>query len=121
MGAAEGEAEDKAEGEARPHPLHVDWPDDDSISMYSTAHKAEGLFALDSLNGNCWATAVSYSSRTAADFVCFQEARVWAAAREEAEHGMKLKQWSASLSPCVAGQRAVHPLGLQCVPGRTTA
>ena len=80
--------------------------------MYSAAHKGEGLFALDSLNGNCWTTAVSYSSRAAADFACFQEARVWAVAREEAEHGMKLKQWSASISPCVAGPKGGPSVGV---------
>ena len=94
------------------HPLHVDWPDDDSVSLYSTVHKAEGLFALDQLNPNCWASAVSYCSRTTADFACFQETRVWAAARDEAEHGMKLKQWSASISPCVAGPKGGPSAGV---------
>ena len=94
------------------HPLHVDWPDDDSVSLYSTVHKAEGMFALDQLNPNCWATAVSYCSRTTADFACFQETRVWAAAREETEHGMKLKQWSASISPCVAGPKGGPSAGV---------
>ena len=30
------------------------------MSVFSKSHKAEGLFALDSLNGNCWSTAVAY-------------------------------------------------------------
>ena len=82
------------------------------MSMFSTVHKAKGLFALDTLIANCWATAVNYGQATTADVLCFQETRVWAAAKDEAEHGRRQKQWTTSISPCVSGPKGGPSAGV---------
>lgn len=88
--------------EASLHQDDASWPDDGSLSMTSTMHRAKGLYAMGSLNSNARATAAAYSCSTAADFVCYQETKVCEAAREETENTHRHHKWSVSISACGA-------------------
>ena len=57
-----------------------------------------GLFAIDSVNPNCWAGAREHLALSSADLALFQEVRLSDALRVTAEGQVKRLRWNASLS-----------------------
>ena len=59
--------------------LHKDdaiLPDDGSLSKLDKRHRGEGLFAIDTVNGDARAVAEEYCSLSEADIACIQESKV---------------------------------------------
>ena len=63
--------------------------------------KEAGLWAFDSLNGNCAATAQSYLERTAADACLLQEMRVRMANCAQTERSAAPGGWALSVGPAL--------------------
>ncbi len=63
------------------------------------SHKAAGLFAVDSVNGNSWAGALGYLQHSAADVAAFQESKRMAHQTQTAEREAVRYGWVASMQP----------------------
>ena len=63
-----------------------------------------GLWAIDTVNPNCWSAAKEYLRSTAADSVLVAETKLPAAdCLTQAESGAKTGGWNASILPCAKG------------------
>ena len=65
--------------------------------MADIAHRHAGLWALDSLNGNCGSTAQWYLERTSADVCLLQEMRYRAAEVDQASRTASRSGWALSV------------------------
>ena len=67
--------------------------------MADIAHRHAGLWALDSLNGNCGSTARGCLERTSADVCLLQETRYHAADIHQASRAVPARWWLALSAP----------------------
>ena len=51
------------------------WPDDGSLAAGCEQHRQQGLWAVDSVNPDCWPSALEYLKMSAADLALIQECR----------------------------------------------
>ena len=49
---------------------------DDTVAMADGSHRDRGLWAVDSLNPNCWRTGLEYARESAPDILFMQETRL---------------------------------------------
>ena len=69
--------------------------------MGDDTHVSKGCWAIDTVNGNCWARAAEYIRGTAVDFVVVQESRLQKGlATDSAESTMAAAKWKVSIGPC---------------------
>ena len=52
------------------------WAKEQVVAKANRSHFEKGLWAIDTVNPNCWNRAGEYLSCTAADAVCVQETRL---------------------------------------------
>ena len=69
--------------------------------MGDLAFKQAGLWAFDSLNGHCSATALTYLERTSADACMLQEMRLRALSCCQAERSAAHSGWAISVGPAI--------------------
>ncbi len=71
------------------------------VAADDVSHRAAGLFALDSVNGNSWNGALGYLQHSAADVAAFQESKRMAHQTQAAEREAVRFGWVASMQPAV--------------------
>ena len=72
----------------------------DTCAADDESHKPLGLWAIDSVNANAWAGALSYLELTAADVVAHQETRRTTEQCPAAERAATHRHWKTSLAAC---------------------
>ena len=72
----------------------------DSRAATDTQHKEDGLWAVDTYNGNCWGGGFDYAKRSSADIVLLQECRVFGSGVPECEQAARTHKLSAAISAC---------------------
>lgn len=77
------------------------WPDDGSLAAGCEQHRRQGLWAIETLNPDCWPSALEYLKMTTADVALIQECKtVGGSATDEAEAAVRHAKWNVSIQPC---------------------
>ena len=77
------------------------WPDDQSISMLDSSHRAAGYWAIDTVNPNCGKAVAAYMEGSAADIVFGQELKIPDGhLRDQADQTARNSKWSMAIEPC---------------------
>ena len=79
----------------------VPWKPTAEVSKRDSSHRAAGVWAFDSYNGNAMSTAQTYLEQCAADVCLVQESRVAGDQLRAAERAAKRSRWNLALEPAL--------------------
>ena len=89
--------------------------DSAGVAASNDLHRSEGLWAFDSLNGNCWTSAAEFLKSSKADGAMMQESKLRGLPKNGAEQAARNSGWNASISECIVTHH-VALLTRRCVP-----
>ena len=86
---------------------------DDGVLAGSKGHRRNGLWAIDSANGNSWTGGSKYLETTSADIVLFQETKIRGTdAIQSAEDTALRHGWKVAIAPAASGERGGASAGV---------